>query len=188
MNKNYLITLVLILMVTPCFGQKIYIDYDKDAINNDYKTFKWVMSEETSVIDSSPLMHSRIVNSIEYHLTQGDMTEVRENPDVYVTYHTNEKEEMQLHTSSFGYGYGSSMYWHRGYGGAMGSSSTTRAYTYTKGTLIIDIWDAKSEKLVWRGSATATVKENPEAAAKQIQNVVNKMVKKWDKMKKKMSK
>ena len=57
------------------------------------------MSEETSVIDSSPLMHSRIVNSIEYHLTQRDMTEVRENPDVYVTYHTNEKEEMQLHTS-----------------------------------------------------------------------------------------
>ena len=92
---------------------------------------------------------------------------------------------MQLHTTSFGYGYGSSMYWHRGYGG-MGGSSTTRAYTYTKGTLIIDIWDAKSEKLVWRGSATATVKENPEKAAKQIDNVVNKMVKKWGKMKAKM--
>ncbi len=68
----------------------------------------------------------------------------------------------------------------------MGGSSTTRAYTYTKGTLIIDIWDAKSEKLVWRGSATATVKENPEKAAKQIDNVVNKMVKKWGKMKAKM--
>ena len=186
MKKSYLITLVFILMATPCFGQKIYIDYDKDAINNDYKTFKWVISEETSVIDASPLMHSRIVNSIEYHLTQGDMVEVRENPDVYVTYHTDEKEEMQLHTTSFGYGAGSSMYWHRGYGGAMGGSSTTRAYTYTKGTLIVDIWDAKSEKLVWRGSATATVKENPEAAAKQIEKVVNKMVKKWANMKKNM--
>ena len=40
--------------------------------------------------------------------------------------------------------------------------------------------------LVWRGSATATVKEKPEAAAKQIENVVNKMVKKWTNMKKKM--
>ena len=114
------------------------------------------------------------------------MIEVRENPDVYVTYHTNEKEEMQLHTDTFGYGAGAGMRWHGGYGGAMGASSTTRTYTYTKGTLIVDIWDAKSEKLVWRGSATATVKENPEAAAKQIQNVVNKMVKKWTNMKKKM--
>ncbi len=186
MNKSYLLTLVLLLMVTPCFGQKIYIDYDKDAINNDYKTFTWVISEETSVIDSSPLMHSRIVNAIEHHLSQGGMIEVRENPDVYVTYHTNEKEEMQLHTDTFGYGAGAGMRWHGGYGGAMGASSTTRTYTYTKGTLIIDIWDAKSEKLVWRGSATATVKEKPEAAAKQIQNVVNKMVKKWTNMKKKM--
>ncbi len=186
MKKSYLITLALLLMATPCFGQKIYIDYDKDAIQNDYKTFQWIISEETSVIDSSPLMHSRIVNAIEYHLTQRGMIEVRENPDVHVTYHTNEKKEMQLHTSTFGYGYGSGMYWHRGYGGAMGASSITRAYTYTKGTLIIDIWDARSEKLVWRGSSTAVVKENPEAAAKQIQKVVNKMVKKWDKIKKKM--
>ena len=130
------------MMVTPCFGQKIFIDYDNDALNNDYKTFMWVDSEETSVKDSSPLMHSRIINSVEHHLSQGGMTEVREAPDVYVTYHTNEKEEMQLQTSSFGYGAGPGMYWHGGYGGGMGGSSTTRAYTYTKGTLIVDIWDA----------------------------------------------
>ena len=132
-------------------------------------------------------MHSRIINAIEYHLTQGDMIEVREEaPDVYVTYHTNEKEEMVLHTDTFGYGAGAGMRWHGGYGGAMGASSTTRTSSYTKGTLIIDIWDAKTEELVWRGSATAVIKEKPEAQAKQIDNFVNKMVKKWTNMKKKM--
>ncbi len=186
MNKSYLIILILGLIVTPVFGQKIYIDYDPDAINNDYNTFQWVTSEETSIKDSSPLMHSRIVNAIEYHLTQGDMTEVRETPDVYVTYHTNEKEEMVLHTDTFGYGAGAGMRWHGGYGGAMGASSTTRTSSYTKGTLLIDVWDAKTEQLVWRGSATAVIKEKPEAQAKQIDNFVNKMVKKWTNMKKKM--
>ena len=129
-------------------------------------------------------MHSRIVNAIEHHLSQGGMIEVRENPDVYVTYHTNVKEEMQLHTDTFCYGAGAGMRWHGGYGGA--ASSTTRTYTYTKGTLIIDIWDAKSKTLVWRGSATAVIKEKPEAQVKQINKFLNKMVQKWTNMKKKM--
>jgi len=31
----------------------------------------------------------------------------------------------------------------------------------------IDIWDAKAKKLVWRCSATAVTKKDPEAVAKQ---------------------
>ena len=40
MNKSYLIILILGLIVTPCFAQKIYIDYDPEALNNDYNTFR----------------------------------------------------------------------------------------------------------------------------------------------------
>ena len=60
-------------------------------------------------------------------------------------------------------------------------------YTYTRGTLIVDIWDAAKRQLVWRGSATAVIKENPQKAEKQIYKMLNKMVKKWEKMKKKMA-
>ena len=60
--------------------------------------------------------------------------------------------------------------------------SSTQVYTYTRGTLIIDLWDPGTKKLVWRGSATAVVKENPKKSEKQIQKAVKKISRKWQKM------
>ena len=61
--------------------------------------------------------------------------------------------------------------------------TTTTASTYTEGILIVDIWDAREETLVWRGSAIATVSANPEKNAKKIDKAVKKLAKKWEKMK-----
>ena len=64
---------------------------------------------------------------------------------------------MSLDTTNFGYGYGPGWYW----GGGMGTT-TTQVRTYTVGTLIVDIWDAKAKQLVWRGIASDTLSENPQ--------------------------
>ena len=61
----------------------------------------------------------------------------------------------------------------------MGTAST-HVYTYTRGTLIIDFWSPETKKLVWRGSATAVVKENPQNAERQIQKAVKKIARKWE--------
>ena len=130
-------------------------------------------------------MHSRVNNSIEYHLTEGGLVEDTENPDVYVTYHTRTREEVQLHTSSMGYGYGGGWGWDPywgGMGGMGGGSSTTTSHTYERGSLIIDIWDAKKKEAIWRGTAEAVVKDNPQRAAKQIDKALIKIVKRFDKM------
>jgi hypothetical protein len=102
--------------------------------------------------------------------------EVEEDPDFFITYHTNSRDEVRYNTTNFGYGYGSGWY----YGGGMGSSTTT-ATTYTKGTLIIDIWDAESKELIWRGISTATVPSNPEKGAKLIDKTIAKLSKRWQK-------
>ena len=192
MTKRIVLALAFMLVAVPCLAQKVYIDFDKNAIGNDYKTYAWQETEESSLKDESPLMHSRIISSIEYQLNKGGMIEVKtdENPDVFVTYHTSSKDEVQLNTSYYGYGYGGGWYrdpyWGGGYGGyggygGMGSSSTT-AYTYTRGTLIVDIWDAKAKELVWRGAAQQIIKEKPEKLAKQIDKMLQKMVAKWKSM------
>jgi hypothetical protein len=67
-----------------------------------------------------------------------------------------------------------------GYGG-MGSS-TTYATTYTEGTLIIDFYDPETKKLIWRGTGTVTVKAKPEKQIKQVDNILTKIGKKWDKI------
>lgn len=183
-----LLVLMLALAVAPAFAQKVYIDYDKEY-DRDIKTFAWAKTPETSVEDANPLLHSRIVNSIEHVLTTGGLREVEGDPDVYVTYHTSTKEQMNLNTTNFGYGYpggwGWGGYW-GGYGGMGMSSSSTTVSTYELGTLVIDVWDRASEKLVWRGTAAnMTVSPNAEKMGKRIDKAIAKMMKKWQKIKEK---
>jgi hypothetical protein len=189
MTKRIVIAALFLLVAAPSFAQKVYIDYDKDANFDNFKTYNWVKTEESSVKDGSPLMHSRMVNAIEYYLNKGGLIEVEDNPDLFVTYHTNSKEEVQLNTSYYGYGYGGGWYRDPYWGGGWGmGGSTTTAYTYTRGTLIIDIWDAKEKQMVWRGAVEAILKEKPEKQASQLDKALAKMVAKWQNMQAKVEK
>lgn len=189
MVRRFIFSLALFVIAMPALAQKIYVDYDKDADYDAFKTFSWSPSSETSLEKESPFMHSRIVNEIQFYMTDGGLIEDDENPDLLVTYHTNSKDEVRLDTSHYGYGYGGGYYrdpYWGGYGGygSMGSSTTT-VTNYTKGTLIVDIWDAKTKTLVWRGAAEAIVKEKPQAQSKQIDKMLAKMVKRWKSTKRK---
>ena len=122
-------------------------------------------------------------NTVEYYLTEGGLIEDTKDPDLYVTYHTNSSEEVRYNTTTFGYSYGSAWgynpYW-GGMGG--GTTSTTTAQSYQRGSLIIDIWDARTKEIVWRGTAEATVTSNPEKGAKKIDKALKKMIKQYQKL------
>jgi hypothetical protein len=62
------------------------------------------------------------------------------------------------------------------------ASATTYASTYTEGTLIIDAYDAKEKKLVWRGAGTVTVKDDPDKRIQQVDKILEKLGKKWKKI------
>jgi hypothetical protein len=175
------IVVLIGLFAAPVVAQQVYVDYDRDYVNKVYKTFAWAPTPETSLAEEHPLMHSRIKNAIEYYVTKGGAVEDRDDPDCYITYHTNTSEEVRYDTTNYGYGYGPGWGWDPYWGGGM-STSTTTARTYERGTLVVDIWDAEDKKMVWRGSATAIVPENPEKATKLIDKMLKKMIKKYDKL------
>jgi len=121
---------------------------------------------------------------IKKELREGGGTEVSENPDIYVTYHFTSQENTSYNTTSMGYGgYGGYYGGWGGWGGMGGmGTSTTYATTYTEGTLIIDLYDPESKKLVWRGTGTVTVKDKPEKQVKQVDKILTKIGAKWDKI------
>ena len=63
----------------------------------------------------------------------------------------------------------------------MATASTTEQ-TWTDGTLILDLWDPATKKLVWRGSSAQVLKGKPEKLANQISQAFDGMLKKWQKM------
>jgi hypothetical protein len=167
----------LLLIAAPSFAQKVNVDWDRDY-KGPWETYAWVQAKDSA---QNPLIDQRIVNAVNYWLTMRGRREVKpeENPNVLVTYHTNTKDEVVVTADTMGYGYGPGMYW----GGGMGGMTTTtaRSQTYTKGTLVVDVWDPKEKKLLFRGSGTDTVDANPEKLEKKINKIVEKMVKEFDK-------
>ncbi len=187
MYRKIIPALVVVIGLIACSTTKVYIDYDRDADLTAYSTFAWAGSERPSMEESSPLMHDRTVAYINQKLKAGNLTQVENDPDVFVTYYTDSREEVQLNTTSMGYGYGGGYYRNPYWGGGMGmgmGTSTTRAYTYTRGTLVIDIWDADTKTLVWRGAMEDVVSEDPQKAETLIYKAIDKMVYEWQSMKK----
>ena len=188
MKLQVLLVVALVLVATPALAQKVYIDYDKEYEFDTIETFAWSKTAETSLEQADPLLHSRIVNAIEHYLTVSGVRETDTDPDVSVTYHTSTKENLSLNTTNWGYGYPGGWGWggyYGGYGG-FGSSSTT-VTSYDTGTLVVDVWDPKTNNLVWRGTAAnMTVSQNPEKMGKRIDKALQKIVSKWQKMKAKM--
>ena len=68
-----------------------------------------------------------------------------------------------------GYGY-------RGCGGGMGSAPTV-VNEYTVGTLVVDMFDAKSKNLVFRGTAEDEISDNPDKNKKRLEKASPKMFK-----------
>lgn len=180
MKRALGITMMALAVALPAAAQDVNIDYAHEYDFSKVETFQYVDGEDG--ISPNELMHTRIVDAIKAKLTTGGLQEVSANPDIAVTYHLASKENTVYNTTSVGYG-GYGGYWGgwRGYGGGMATATTT-ASTYTEGTLIIDAYDVAEKKLVWRGSGTVTVKEDPEKRAAQIDKILDKLGKKWQKI------
>jgi hypothetical protein len=167
---------LLAIATTTAGAQQVSVDFDTHVDFSEYKTFAWKDSDQ-DLRDSDPLMHERVVRGIEQRLRQSGLSEVATDPDLYVTYYTAEQEETRVFTTGLGYSY------YGGYGnfGTFTPPSTSQMVTFRVGTLVIDLWDAKTSKLVWRGTAEDTVSDNPQKNAKRIDKALDKLMKRWDK-------
>jgi hypothetical protein len=177
MKKVLALVILVGLAATPAFAQKVYIDYAHDYDFDGVESFTYVNTEESN--SSNPMMAQRIEGMIKQSLRDGGLTEMPEGGDIYVTYHVTTQERTSYTTTNFGYG-GYWGGWH-GWGAGMGTSTTT-AQNYTDGTLIIDAYDGTEKKMIWRATGTVTVKAKPERQVQQVEKILAKIGKRWQKI------
>ena len=188
MKKTMGLVFVLALAASPAMAQKVTVDYAHDFDFSGVKTFQYVDTKDSNA--KNELMAGRIEEMIKKELREGGLTEVQENPDIFVTYHVTTEEMSSFNTTGVGYGgyggYGPGWggYGRYGYGYGAGGMATSTTYEtkYTEGTLIIDGYDPTDKKLVWRGTGTVTVKDKPEKQVKQVDKILKKIGDKWDKI------
>ena len=186
MRRTVVLLIALAVVAAPSFAQKITIDYAKDFDFDQVKTFTYVDTPDSNT--GNDLADNRIKEKMFAALSDG-LQQVDSDGDIYVTFHVTTKDNTVFTTDHWGYGGwgpGWGGYGRYGYGGyyagAGGGTSTTRATTYTDGTLILDAYNPDDKQLGWHGTGTVTLKSKPEKVDKQIDNIFKKMDKKWDKI------
>ena len=162
---------VMLLFAGKLSAQQVKTDYDRSANFGQYKTYSWekVKTKDTLDVD-------RIKSAVNAVLATKGWTQVETGGDVSVI--ALEMTQNQQTLNTFYDGFGGGWGWRRFGGGGFGEATTTTE-TYTVGTLVIDLYDAKSKQLLWRGSASDTLSNNSNKNIKNLDKGVEKMFKKF---------
>jgi hypothetical protein len=147
-------------------AQQVKTDYDRNANFEQYKTYSW---EQVKTQD--PLFVDRIKNSVNAVLTAKGWTQVGSGGDVSIVAIQITRNQQTLNTFYDGFGRG----WRWGGFG----EATTTTETYKVGTLVVDLFDTKTKKLIWRGVSSDTLSNNSDKNIKNLDKGVEKMFKQF---------
>src|SRR3984893_4906051 len=165
-NSRIMMTAALMLaLASASFAGPVKTDYDHSANFGQYKTYSW---EKVSTRD--PLVVNRIKDAVNGALTAKGWSQVESGGDVSVTATEITQNQQTLNTFYDGFGGG------RRFGGGFGDATTTTD-TYKVGSLIVDLSDAKTKNLIWRGSSSDTLSDNADKNTKNLDKGVQKMFK-----------
>ena len=182
MRKLLIIVVILLVVGTVAATKmKAYVGYDKNVDLSSFKTFDYRDVLASSVVDKAPPVHEMIKLLIIEKLQNGGMEWVEEDPDVLVTYHTEADQAMKMNVTLYSYSYSAGWWRSPLWGSGMDVAS------WSQGTLVVDIWDPKTENIVWRGAVVGVIPENPSAAKAQktIEKALSLMSKEFHKMRNK---
>ena len=126
-----------LLLATASFAEQVKTDYDRSANFSQYKTYSW-----EKVQTQDPLWVDRIKEAVNIALTARGLTPVESGGRIAIV--AVEATQNQRTLNTFYDGLGGGWRW-RGFGGF--GDSTTTVENYKVGTLVVDLFDAKTKKL-----------------------------------------
>ena len=149
------------LATTEAFAQKATSDYDRAVDFAKFRSYKWERGQSAP----NPLVDKRIVAAIDTQLESKGWTKTGAEPSAVVVYYAAIDAEKQLNA------WGTGPRW-RG----MGTVTVDTIYT---GQLVVDVYDAATRQLIWRGTVSDTVSDRPEKNEKRLNEAVARLFKQF---------
>jgi hypothetical protein len=150
---------------TPILAQTVTIDYDHSVNFLKLKTYTWAKVHATD-----PAVEGRISIAVNRDMSGRYMSETAKNGDVTITAveGTQDKQEYTAFYSGL-----SNFTWQRvwGSGGFLDNAATLQDIPLH--TIVIDMYDTKTHKLLWRGTYTLSPSD---AASKDEDQKIDKAV------------
>jgi hypothetical protein len=162
------IFMVCIVSVSTCSAQDITTDYDHHVDFSRYHTYSWM-----KVQTDDPFWQQRISDAVDKELEAKGWRKVPSGGEVALTAVGAVHNQQEYQTFYDGFGGG----WR--WGGFGPNTATTTVVNNRIGTLILDMYDAQSKQLIWRGTGKDSLAEKPEKNEQKLDKAVQKMFDKF---------
>ena len=174
MKAKHLVSVAAAALFTTACGYaiKTSTDYDRSVRFSNYNSF-FIMKGNPS---GNALMDQRAQADVKSALMNKGWIEVPEGEgQTAVVVHAATKTKHTYETLYDGWG---GWGWRRGWGGGFGGS-TTFVNDYKVGTLVVDMFDAKTKQAIWHGTATDALSDNAKSNARATEQAIDKMFSKF---------
>ena len=148
-------------------GQTVSVNYNHSQSFSQYHTYAWGSNNANQIQNS--ILAQVALQDIDTALQGKGLQKVQEDqkPDLLLTSSGGMKQQTTYTAMGM-----------RGFGGGMGTITPQQNVV---GTMIVDLFDAKTQSLVWRGIAQDTLSNNGSKNQQTVQKGVQKMFKQWPK-------
>lgn len=160
------IVLASALLCTVVQAQKTSAAHDKNVDFSNYKTFAFDKSGARN-----PFVNNLIVEAVKRELTSKGLTKVDADPDLLVVYLAASGPNLQVASLPFYHVVNPA------YSGLVAGASTAM-WDVTTGTLVIDLFDVKTNRVVFRGTVTEVLQRAPSADLQADAKIVSKPINK----------
>ncbi|UCH83655.1 MAG: DUF4136 domain-containing protein [Candidatus Latescibacterota bacterium] len=168
-QKTILLTLCLAFVFVGCSQMvEVKTDYDDEANFETYKTFDWLHTDTSSMnlSDKWALADQYIREAITKEMKEKGITWDAASPDLIVAYTVGMKDKLGHVDFNVDYSV---------------TQKNSEIYKTSGGVFVLDLVDAGSDHLVWRGEANAAmnVDPSPEIMQNNINNMMNKLFREY---------
>jgi hypothetical protein len=174
LKTTLLLSVCAALLLAGCTSVRLGLDYDTSTDFSSLRTFAWhpESHQEDAKNSQNPLIDARIRTAIEETLiSKGYEKVVLDSADFLVGFHFSVERKLEVSSMNATFGY--SQY---GRGGSLGYQ--TSVTEYDEGIIVIDIAEAETDALVWRGSGARRVgtSNDPDKVTKKVNRAVSEIL------------
>lgn len=154
------LAVLLAVVVAGCTGVPVSTDYNTGYRFHEASSYAWLERKDNSGVAGSladnDLVEARVRRAVDDQLKARGLAPAGsvEQADLLVTYYIGQEDKLDVRSFRSNFGYYPCWHCYGPYGGAgWGYDNDVWVTEYTEGTLVIDIIDAETRKLVWHGIA-----------------------------------